>query len=120
MTALLSQIISRHVEVVAFHVKLDHPDALGVRDWETLSQVFVRPRFAGVRRMEFVVTNGDELHQGETIDIRFPWHPAYNSTDGRIATSKFAAIGVKILMGILGSVLWYTVATSSSAKHILE
>jgi len=45
------------MEVVAFHIKLDHPDSLRILDWETLSQVFARPQFVGVRRMEFVVTN---------------------------------------------------------------
>ena len=48
------------MEVVAFHIKLDRPDALGVLDWETLSQVFARLQFAGVRRMEFVVTNHEK------------------------------------------------------------
>jgi hypothetical protein len=57
VTALLSQIISQHVEVVAFHIKLDHPDALRILDWESLSQVFAQLQFAGVCRMEFVVTN---------------------------------------------------------------
>ena len=37
-----------HVEVIVFHIKLDHPDAPGVLDWESLSQVFARPQFAGV------------------------------------------------------------------------
>lgn len=54
--ALLDKIVSPHIQMISFEIKLSRVEELDVLDWEAMAQIFSRPQFAQLTRINFKVS----------------------------------------------------------------